>query len=230
MTLSQQKGMIEQHWLSQGIVPAGVDEVGRGCLAGPVVTACVILDYNKLDSLDDKTKIKIRDSKTLSAKQREELLQLISDISIDLAVGVADAREIENIGILNATFLAMNRAIAKIKKIKPEILLVDGNQAIRGQSIKQQTVVKGDSLCFTIAAASIIAKEHRDQFMRKQAEVHPHWGFDRHVGYGTAEHLAALSSHGICTLHRRNFAPIRNMPITQLFLDSGCLIAQELLL
>ena len=207
-----QKGVIENFWLSQGLVPAGVDEVGRGCLAGPVVTACVVLDYDKLAALDETIKNKIRDSKTLSTKQRAEVISLIEEISVDHAIGVASEREIEGIGILKATFCAMNRAVASLKRIKPDVLLVDGNQSIQGQKIKQQTIVKGDSSCFTIAAASIIAKEFRDEFMRNQAEVHPHWGFDRHVGYGTAEHLTAIQSHGICELHRRNFAPIREMP------------------
>ena len=206
-----EKGRIERHWLAQGLVPAGIDEVGRGCLAGPVVTACVVLDYEKLECLDEKTKAKIRDSKTLSAKQRDEILNLISDISLDSAIGVATAREVESVGILGATFLAMNRSVAGLTKKKPDILLVDGNQSIKGQPIKQQTVVKGDSICFAIAAASIIAKEHRDHYMRQQAEIHPEWGFDRHVGYGTAAHLTAINTHGICHLHRKNFAPIRDM-------------------
>ncbi len=180
-------------------------------MAGPVVAACVVLDYKKLAALDAKTRSKIRDSKTLSALQRFDLLNIIADISLDYAVGTATARDIEGVGILNATFLAMNDAIAQILKVTPDLLLVDGNQNIRGQIIKQQTIVKGDSLCFSIAAASIIAKEHRDHYMREQAAVHPHWGFERHVGYGTAQHIAAIHSHGICHLHRKNFAPIREM-------------------
>ncbi len=214
MAEPSQKGVIEKLWLEQGLIPAGVDEVGRGCIAGPVVAACVILDYSKLESLDTRTKSKIRDSKTLSAKQRAELIDLIEEISLSSALGVASEREIEQIGILKATFIAMNRAIEALETVRPDILLVDGNQRIANQTIKQQTIVKGDSLCFAIAAASIIAKEHRDQFMHKQAAVHPHWGFDRHVGYGTSEHIAAINSHGICNLHRRNFAPIRDLVST----------------
>ncbi len=214
MAEPSQKGVIEKLWLEQGLIPAGVDEVGRGCIAGPVVAACVILDYSKLESLDTRTKSKIRDSKTLSAKQRAELIDLIEEISLSSALGVASEREIEQIGILKATFIAMNRAIESLETVRPDILLVDGNQRIANQTIKQQTIVKGDSLCFAIAAASIIAKEHRDQFMHKQAAVHPHWGFDRHVGYGTSEHIAAINSHGICNLHRRNFAPIRDLVST----------------
>lgn len=211
MAEPSQKGAIEKIWLQQGLHPAGVDEVGRGCIAGPVVAACVMLDYSKLQRLDDKTKSKIRDSKTLSSRQRAALLQLIDDISICKGVGVASEREIESHGILPATFLAMNRAIGALKPRQPDILLVDGNQRIANQGIRQVTVVKGDSLCFAIAAASIVAKEYRDNFMQAQAESHPHWGFDRHVGYGTSEHVAAIQAYGICELHRKNFAPIRDL-------------------
>lgn len=214
MAEPSQKGVIEKLWLEQGMLPAGVDEVGRGCIAGPVVAACVVLDYAKLDCLDVRTKSKIRDSKTLSAKQRAELVKLIEEISLGKAIGVASEREVEQHGILKATFVAMNRAIDRIEFVKPDLLLVDGNQKIANQPIKQITVVKGDSLCFAIAAASIIAKEYRDQFMQDQAVTHPHWGFDRHVGYGTSEHIAAIQSHGICDLHRRNFAPIRDLVAT----------------
>jgi ribonuclease HII len=206
-----EKGQIEQSYLSQGLLPAGVDEVGRGCLAGPVVAACVILDYAKLDGLDSKAKLKIRDSKTLSANQRSSIVSLINEIALEHRIGVATAREIETVGILEATFLAMNRAISQLTKTRPEILLVDGNQKIKGQIVRQQTVVKGDSLCYNIAAASIIAKEYRDEFMRAKALELPAWGFERHVGYGTAEHLAAINTHGICDLHRRTFAPIRDI-------------------
>jgi ribonuclease HII len=207
----KEKGAIERFWLDQGLIPAGVDEVGRGCIAGPVVAACVMLDYTRLDSLDTKTKSRVRDSKTLSAKQRAELIQLIDEISIGKAIGLASEREIEQHGILPATFLAMNRAIDSLKSEKPGVLLVDGNQKIENQPLRQVTVVKGDSLCYSIAAASIVAKEFRDQLMQTQAALHPHWGFDRHVGYGTADHIAAIHSHGICDLHRRNFAPIRDI-------------------
>jgi ribonuclease HII len=206
-----QKGLIEQSWLDQGLLPAGIDEVGRGCIAGPVVAACVVLNYAKLQDLDPKTKEKIRDSKTLSAKQREELLDLIASISLATAVGIATEREIEAFGILNATFLAMKRALDATQHKEIGIVLVDGNQPIRGLEFKQQTVVKGDSLCFAIAAASIVAKEYRDHHMRQQAAKNPLWGFERHVGYGTSDHLAAISKHGICALHRRNFAPIKDI-------------------
>ena len=205
------KGEIERQLLAEGLVPAGIDEVGRGCLAGPVTTACVVLDYEKLFALDPKQLAKIRDSKTLSAKQRGELLELLASICLDTGLGIASEREIEAAGILNATFLAMNRAVTALRKFQPNILLVDGNQKIKNQNIRQQPVVKGDSLCFAIAAASILAKEHRDAYMRERASDLPHWGFDRHVGYGTAEHLSAIKAHGICELHRKNFSPIREI-------------------
>jgi ribonuclease HII len=205
------KGAIERTLIEEGRVLAGIDEVGRGCLAGPVVAACVVLDYQKLFDLDQIILAKIRDSKTLSAKQRAELIDLIKTISLDMALGVADPREIESIGILNATFVAMNRAVASLEKITPSVLLVDGNQRIKAQPLDQRAIVKGDSLCFAIAAASIIAKEHRDSYMRDCSVNLPHWGFEKHVGYGTADHLAAIKSHGICDLHRKNFAPIRDM-------------------
>jgi ribonuclease HII len=208
-----QKGVIEQSWLDQGILPAGVDEVGRGCIAGPVVAGCVVLDYNKLRDLDSVAKYKIRDSKTLSEKQREEILAIIMAISTDAAIGLATEREIESLGILNATFLAMHRAINSIKKVSINIVLVDGNQTIRGLEIKQQPIVKGDSLCYTIAAASIMAKNYRDQLMKQNAIQNPQWGFERHVGYGTSEHIEAIHKYGICPLHRRNFAPIKDMTL-----------------
>lgn len=214
MAKPSQKGAIERSWLGQGLHPAGVDEVGRGCIAGPVVAACVMLDYTRLDQLEDKTRSKIRDSKTLSAKQRAELVQIIELISIGKAIGVASEREIERHGILYATFLAMNRAIAALAPTQPDILLVDGNQKIANQACRQVAIIKGDSLCYSIAAASILAKEFRDQFMQSQIGTHPHWGFERHVGYGTADHIAAIHQHGICDLHRKNFAPIRDLIVS----------------
>jgi ribonuclease HII len=211
LTSQPAKGAIEKHWLDQGFIPVGVDEVGRGCIAGPVVAAAVALDYVALAAQSPKHLAKIRDSKTLSAKQREEVISLIHDISLDHAVGVASEREIESVGILNATFLAMNRALAQIVKVSPGIVLVDGNQKIKGLDMRQQTVVKGDSLCWSIAAASIVAKEFRDQHMRHAATGYPHWGFDRHVGYGTSDHIAAIHLHGVTPLHRRNFAPVKDI-------------------
>lgn len=204
------KGQLEDELTLKGIIAAGVDEVGRGCLAGPVVAACVVLNYNELAKLSKKIKANIRDSKTLSAKQRGEQITLIQSISIDHSVGYAAVHEIEDVGILNATFLAMNRAVAQIR-CSIGMLLVDGHMPIRNQSLPQKPIIKGDSLCYTIAAASILAKEHRDQYMREQSEIYPEYGFASHVGYGTAAHLAAIKTAGICPMHRRTFAPVREM-------------------
>lgn len=206
------KGQFEEELTGRGIMPAGVDEVGRGCLAGPVVAACVAIDYAGLARLNTKARDKIRDSKTLSSKQRQETILLIEAISIESTIGEATVREIEEIGILNATFLAMNRAIASMR-CSIGMLLVDGHLPIRNQKLPQKPVIKGDSLCYAIAAASIIAKEHRDRYMREQSDIYPEYGFANHVGYGTAAHLEAIKSAGICPMHRRNFAPIRDMII-----------------
>ncbi len=204
------KGRFEEELTSRGILPAGVDEVGRGCLAGPVVAACVAIDYGGLARLDKKARAKIRDSKTLSAKQRREQLVLIESISLETAIGEATVKEIEEVGILNATFLAMNRAIASMR-CSIGILLEDFHFPIINKTIQQKPIIKGDSLCYAIAAASIIAKEHRDSYMREQSDIYPGYGFEKHVGYGTAAHLEAIKSTGICPMHRRNFAPIRDM-------------------
>ena len=206
------KGQLEEELTLRGILAAGVDEVGRGCLAGPVVAACVVLDYKALVKLDRKTRDKIRDSKTLSPKQRAEQIQFIHAVAIDHAIGEAAVSEIEEFGILNATFMAMNRAITKMK-CSIGMLLVDGHIPIRNQTLPQKTIIKGDSLCYAIAAASILAKEYRDQHMREQSKIYPAYGFANHVGYGTAAHLDALKTVGICPLHRRNFSPIREMAL-----------------
>lgn len=204
------KGQLEEELTLRGILAAGVDEVGRGCLAGPVVAACVVLNYQALVKLNKKTREKIRDSKTLSPKQRSEQIQCIQAIAVDHAIGDASVSEIEEFGIVNATFMAMNRAITKMK-CSIGMLLVDGHLPIRNQSLPQKAIIKGDSLCYAIAAASILAKEYRDQHMREQSELYPAYGFAHHVGYGTAAHLDALKTAGICPLHRRNFSPIREM-------------------
>lgn len=204
------KGQLEDELTLQGTIAAGVDEVGRGCIAGPVVAACVILNYDELKKLSRTARSLIRDSKTLTSKQRADQVSLIQSISIDYAVCHASVQEIEGVGILNATFLAMNRAIAQMK-CSIGMVLVDGHLPIRNQTLPQTPLIKGDSLCYAIAAASILAKEDRDQYMRDQSDVYPGYGFASHVGYGTSEHLNALKSIGVCPMHRRNFAPIKDM-------------------
>jgi ribonuclease HII len=207
---SQLRGQIEKDLLLAGRTLAGVDEVGRGCLAGPVVAACTVLDYNRLATLPDSTKGLLRDSKTLSSTQRQNLIPIIYEISLDCHYAFASVEEIERLGIVQANFLAMRRAIGQCRTLF-DLLLVDGKQKIGGYEGEQLNIVKGDNLCFAIAASAIVAKEARDQFMRQESLRHPLYGFDTHVGYGTSHHLAMIEAHGICDLHRRNFDPIRSM-------------------
>ncbi len=205
-----ERGSLEKYLVQSGSLPAGVDEVGRGCIAGPVYTACVVLNYEKLWSLPLKDQALIRDSKRLSSTQREKLIPVIHQISLYTQISFAAVREIESLGIADATFLAMRRSIQPAKSLF-STLLVDGNQKIRGYDGEQITVIKGDNLCFAIAAASILAKTARDQFMLEMAKDFPVYGFDNHVGYGTKQHLTSLAEHGYCALHRRNFEPVRSM-------------------
>lgn len=203
------KGEVEYHLLQKKLSSAGLDEVGRGCLAGPVYAAAVILDYDALVGLPEKTREKIRDSKTLSKKQRAEMITVVQEIAKAWAISFATVAEIENLGIVGATSLAMHRSLKDLGQAF-DCLLIDGNRPLEGFRGEQKTIVKGDQLCYCIAAASILAKEARDQYMREQAETFPIYGFENHVGYGTKAHLEAVKKHGACSLHRRNFAPIRD--------------------
>lgn len=208
--LSIERGGIEREAVSQGLNIAGVDEVGRGCIAGPVYAACVILDFDRLVQLPDGERSLIRDSKQLSHEKRSQAILIIDKISIRQAVGIATVEEIERLNILQATFTAMKRAILGANVSLGHLLLVDGNHRISGYDGLQRSIIKGDRLCFSIAAASIIAKEARDQYMREQAQYFPEYGFANHVGYGTPAHLAKIAEHGPCPLHRRTFEPIRS--------------------
>ncbi len=185
---------------------AGADEVGRGCLAGPVFSAVAVLHYGRLLSLPASERALIRDSKTLSASQRKKALAVLEKITIAFGVAQADSREIELLGIVKATFLSMKRALCLLYK-PVDFILVDGNQKIPGIEWEQRAEPKGDGKFYCIAAGSIIAKEARDQFMRKQSLQFPSYGFDQHVGYATLKHLEAIKKNGICSMHRRNFEP-----------------------
>lgn len=209
------KGAIEKKSLKDDRRLIGVDEVGRGCLAGPVYAAVAALDYYKIDDLDATTRDLIRDSKKLSTKQRQKILPVLDQVCIEWGVGSASAREIEALGIVPATFLAMKRAYLMLNE-SYDLLLIDGNQKHPDMPMEQMTVVGGDALCYAIAAASILAKEARDTVMREAHLLYPQFGFGDHVGYGTKSHLQALEEHGITPLHRRNFAPIRNMMSVEL--------------
>ena len=180
----------------------GVDEAGRGPLAGPVMAAAVMLDPGQpIDGL--------RDSKKLSAAARERLADEIRLRAVAWCVAEASVAEIDQLNILQATLLAMQRAVAGLGRA-PDDVWVDGNRC-PNWAWRSQAVVKGDDKVAAIAAASILAKTVRDQFMRRLHDEHPAYGFARHMGYGTALHLAALKAHGACPQHRRSFAPVKRV-------------------
>lgn len=186
-------------WDAPGLM-AGVDEAGRGPLAGPVVAAAVILDERQpIEGLVD--------SKRLSPLRRERLYDEILAKALCCAVAEASVEEIDRLNILQATLLAMQRAVAGLR-LKPVKVLVDGNQLPR-LDVLAEAVVKGDALVPAISAASILAKVHRDRWCVQYHLERPEYGFAGHKGYGTAEHLAALQAHGPCDQHRHSFAPVR---------------------
>lgn len=175
----------------------GVDEAGRGPLAGPVCAAAVILPPDlEIEGLND--------SKKLTDKRRRALYDVITDQAIAYGVAFASEQEIDEINILQATFLAMRRAVEQLA-IKPDLALVDGNREPDFGAIPVKTIIKGDSLSASIAAASILAKVTRDRYMEEQDIIYPQYGFALHKGYGTQAHYAALREFGACPLHRRTF-------------------------
>lgn len=174
----------------------GVDEAGRGPLAGPVCAAAVILPENvQIPGLND--------SKKLTDKRRRDLMPVIQELALAYAVVMVDEKQIDSINILQATFQAMSQAVMQLS-VQPDIALIDGNKAPE-LAIPCKTIVKGDSLSASIAAASILAKVSRDDFMLEMAKVYPQYGFDVHKGYGTKAHYAALKEHGPCPIHRMTF-------------------------
>lgn len=188
---------LEKEIYAQGCtLLCGVDEAGRGPLAGPVCAAAVILPVGlELPGLND--------SKKLSEKQREALFMPIKAAAKAYGIAFATVEEIENLNILNATFLAMNRAIAQLS-LQPELALIDGNRST-GITLPSRCVVKGDSRCADIAAASVLAKVSRDHYMLEMAEEYPEYGFERHKGYGTKLHYEAIRKYGPCPIHRPSF-------------------------
>lgn len=180
---------------------AGVDEAGRGPLAGPVYAAAVILDPARpIEGLAD--------SKKLTARRREQLALQIQAQALAWHIASADVAEIDNLNILQATMLAMQRAVQGLA-VQPSLALIDGNRAPK-LACQVQTIVKGDALVQAISAASILAKTARDAYLLTLHQQYPQYEFDRHKGYGTALHLARLSEHGPCPAHRTSFAPVRN--------------------
>lgn len=175
----------------------GVDEAGRGPLAGPVYAAAVILPENcEIEGLND--------SKKLTEKKREQLFDIITEVAVAYCVASATVDEIESVNILNATYLAMNRAINGLK-IKADYALIDGNRVPKEIKIPCETVVKGDAKSYSIAAASVLAKVSRDRYIVGLDEAYPQYNFKKHKGYGTKEHIDALIKYGPCEIHRPSF-------------------------
>lgn len=188
----------ENEALKQGFkMICGVDEAGRGPLAGPVFAAAVILPKGHVIE-------GVNDSKKLSEKKREQLYDKIIDECVSFSVASASEKEIDEINILQATFLAMKRAVLALD-IKPELALVDGNQTPPFSGIGVKTIVKGDAKSASIAAASILAKVSRDRYMLKMAEKYPQYQFEKHKGYGTKLHYEMIDKYGICEIHRKSF-------------------------
>jgi len=190
---------LNPRWIGPGLI-VGVDEAGRGPLAGPVVAAAVMLDPAQ--------PIKgLADSKTLSELKRERLFDEIRAKALCCCIAEASVEEIDALNILQATLLAMRRAVAGLR-LKPTLVLVDGNR-VPELTVPAEAIVKGDAKVKAISAASILAKVHRDRHCLVMHEQHPKYGFDKHKGYPTAEHLAALQRHGVTDWHRRTFGPVR---------------------
>ena len=194
-------------YLNSGLTEAGCDEAGRGCLAGNVVAAAVILPTDYVNPL-------LNDSKKLTAKQRYALREQIEHEALAWAVGVATPEEIDNINILHASFLAMHRALDQLK-LRPEAVIVDGNHfdpyvigkglPNEGKLLPHTCIVKGDGKYLSIAAASILAKTYRDDYMTEQALRFPFYGWEKNKGYPTKTHYQGIEKHGLCALHRKSF-------------------------
>lgn len=199
----------EQQYWSQGIkFIAGIDEAGMGALAGPVVAAVVIFSQDILPTFSEIfAKIPVRDSKLLSARQRENAAELIEKHAHAWAIGSASAQEIDSLNIRAASHLAMQRAIEALQT-PPDILMVDGTPVQISQTIPTINVIKGDQLSYSIAAASILAKVLRDAGMQQLDVKFPHYGFGSHKGYGAKIHMDALQQYGITEHHRKSYAPV----------------------
>ena len=175
----------------------GIDEAGRGPLAGPVVVACAVMPR---DSMIEG----VNDSKKISEKKREELFEKITSEAISYGVGIIDQKEIDRINILNATKEGLTMAVKELS-VRPDLIIVDALNNIDTEGIPYESIIKGDAKCYSIAAASIIAKVTRDRIMRQWDEIYPQYGFIKHKGYGTAAHISAIKEYGPCPLHRNSF-------------------------
>ncbi|MYC05728.1 MAG: ribonuclease HII [Chloroflexi bacterium] len=200
-TYDQEAALLEDGYT----VITGVDEAGRGSLAGPVVAGAVSLPVHP----SDEWIAGIRDSKLLTPRQREKALQDMGDAPVTMATGAASSAEIDAIGIVEATRTAMSRAIDALP-VRPDFLLLDAI-LLPDLATDQRSIIKGDAKCLSIAAASIVAKETRDSMMREYSDVYPAYGFAQHKGYATRQHLDALENVGPCEIHRYSFAPVRRL-------------------
>lgn len=197
--------MLESHYYTDK-VEAGCDEAGRGCLAGSVYAAAVILPEDYRNEL-------LNDSKQLTAKQRYALREMIEHDAVAWAIGVVTPEEIDKINILNASFLAMHRALDQLHP-RPEAIIVDGNRFHKYHDIPHATIVKGDGKYMAIAAASILAKTYRDDYMCELAKEYPEYGWDRNMGYPTKAHRAAIAAHGITPYHRKSYNLLGNTELS----------------
>ena len=188
--------MLKSHYY-EGLIEAGCDEAGRGCLAGSVYAAAVILPTNYKNDL-------LNDSKKLSAKKRYALRKIIEHDAIAWAVGIVTPEEIDKINILNASFLAMHRALDQLK-MRPEAIIVDGNRFTPYQDLPFTTIVKGDGKYLSIAAASILAKTYRDDYMLSLAEKYPQYDWQSNMGYPTKKHRESIRQYGITPFHRKSY-------------------------
>lgn len=199
-------------WASLLTCVAGVDEAGRGPLAGPVLAAAVVFEKDFLEEESRKSLADLDDSKKLSASRREFFYALLSSCpQAKIGIASASVAEIDSLNILRATHLAMARALAQIQP-PPELALVDG-LPVKGLPVPHRAIVGGDAASLSIAAASVLAKVTRDHLMVDLATHYPAYGFERHKGYGTKAHLEALRSHGPCPVHRQSFAPVSQLSL-----------------
>ena len=217
---SRWSGLEKQLRLSRGPLLAGVDEVGRGPLAGPVVACAVVMppDARAIRGVDD--------SKRLVGRERERLATRIRERCLTIGVGAASVREIDRLNIYHAAVLAMRRALGRLR-LTPDHVMVDGNP-IRTLGIDHTAVVGGDGCCHSIACASIVAKVTRDRLMRALALRHPHYHWETNAGYGTAEHHAGLATHGITAHHRRSFGPVSQLVLALATIGDAELLADAM--
>lgn len=197
LRLTELKKIEEQIYKEGADLIGGIDEAGRGPLAGPVVVACAVMPK---DSMIEG----VNDSKKISEKKREKLYDEIINNAVSYGVGIIDQKDIDSMNILNATKFGLTTAVKELN-VKPDIILVDALTNIDTCKIPYKSIIKGDAKCYSIACASIIAKVTRDRIMRQWAEIYPQYGFEKHKGYGTAMHINAIKEYGLTPLHRNSF-------------------------